>query len=256
MNSENKAATQGHGNFPLTAWSKLLAAKDATGTVQRDLFNFLIQRYWKPVYYYVRRRGYDETHAEDLVQDFFLLCVRKNLFAQADPNRGRFRNFLLGSLNHFLANAARDAAAKKRRPEAGFVAIHELASAEGHGVIADYETPDAAFEHAWISDLLTRVLKTFEEECRATRKEAHLELFRRRIVEPALEGATPPPLTELAQNLGITEKEAGNRLVTARRAYQRLLREEVRLYAASDEEVAAEVADLFHFLAQTRSGGC
>ena len=44
-------------------------------------------------------------------------------------------------------------------------------------------------------------------------------------------------------------KEACNYLVTARRAFQRLLRQEIGVYASSEEEIASEVRDLFHFAA-------
>jgi hypothetical protein len=43
----------------------------------------------------------------------------------------------------------------------------------------------------------------------------------------------------------------GTRLLTARRAYPRLLQEEIRGYAGSEDEVAAEIHDLFHFLGES-----
>lgn len=104
------------GGFPATHWSKLLAVGAGDSTERRDALNFLLQRYWKPVYCYLRRCGCGEDDAKDLVQDFFAVCLRQDFFAQADPARGRFRNFLLGSLQHFLANARRAAHAQKRRP--------------------------------------------------------------------------------------------------------------------------------------------
>jgi hypothetical protein len=36
---------------------------------------------------------------------------------------------------------------------------------------------------------------------------------------------------------------------TARRAYQHLLREKIRMYASTDDEVAAEIRDLFKLVA-------
>jgi hypothetical protein len=80
-----------------------------------------------------------------------------------------------------------------------------------------------------------------------TGKQAHYALLRQRLVLPALEGAClprlrrrqaePPPLRDLAARLGLSEKQAANHLLTARRAFQRLLEEEVRSYAGSEEEV-------------------
>ena len=244
------AANSDHAAFPATHWSMLMAVRAGAGTEQRSVLNFLIQRYWKPVYCYVRRCGHGEEDAKDLVQEFFMACLRNDLFAKADPARGRFRNFLLRSLENFLHNKLREAQAQKRRPKGGFVSFDELLSDAGAIYVPQKEeTPAEAYARAWILNLLQRVLNALEQECHATGKHTHFELFRQRIVAPALEGAQPPPLSELAPSYGLTEKEAANQLITARRAYQRLLREEIRLYATDDAEVAEEIQDIFRFLA-------
>jgi len=243
------------GVFPSTLWSKLLAVGAGDNTECRDALNFLIQRYWKPVYCYVRRCGYGEEDAKDLVQDFFAACLRQDFFARADPARGRFRSFVLGSLKHFLANARRAARAQKRRPPQGLVSLEELAGSESGGFQpAGGETTEAVFHRAWVADLTLRVLCRLEQECQATSKLSHHELFRLRLVLPALEGTEPPPLRDLAVRLGLSEKQAANCLLTARRAFQRLLQEEIRAYASSEDEVAAEIRDLFRYLGEVAVG--
>jgi hypothetical protein len=49
--------------------------------------------------------------------------------------------------------------------------------------------------------------------------------------------------------MGLTEEQAKNRVVTARRAFQRLLNEEIGLYA-STEELAEEASDLLRILSE------
>jgi RNA polymerase sigma-70 factor (ECF subfamily) len=240
------------GAFPATHWSRLLALRAGAPAERDAILNFLIQRYWKPVYCYLRRAGCGEEEAKDLVQDFFAFCLQRDFFDQADPARGRFRSFLLGSLSHFLANARRAARARKRRPEQGSVPLRDPASASSAAFEpADRATPEAVFHRAWVSDLIQRVLRRMEHECQATAKQAHYEILRQRLVLPALEGAEPPPLRDLAGRLGLSEKQAANCLLTARRAFRRLLQEEIRSYAASEAEVAAEIRDLFHFLGES-----
>jgi Hsp70 protein len=102
-----------------------------------------------------------------------------------------------------------------------------------------------------LPELIRRVLRRLEEECRATGKQPHYELFRQRLVLPTLEGAEPPLLSELAQRLNMSEKQAANYLLTARRACQRILREEIRSFAGSEEEVAKEINDLFRFFCES-----
>lgn len=57
-------------------------------------------------------------------------------------------------------------------------------------------------------------------------------------------------MADLGRVHGLTEKQAGNLLETAKRAYRRLLKEEIRLYASSESDVAEEVRDLFAILSQ------
>lgn len=239
------------GAFPVTLWSKLMALRDGDDAGQRVVLDFLIRRYWKPVYCYVRRFGYDDEQAKDLVQEFFMVALTKKLFAKADPDRGRFRNLLLKSVQHFMANTHRHNVAKVRRPPEGFITIHELSSQEGPVVVPkNTETPDELFHRTWLRELVLRVLKALEVECLTTGKQMHFQLLRLRIIEPILDGAEPPSLQALAQRYGLGEKEIANQVLTARRAYQRLLRAEIRLYAGSEEEVASELQDLWRFMAK------
>ena len=170
------------GGFPATHWSKLAAAKGDVSAARREALNFLLIRYWKPAYCYVRRSGNGEEESKDLVQEFFSTALATELFAKADPARGRFRNLLLKSLKNFLANAQRAAGAKKRHPAEGFVSIHELATEEGPAVVPkDTVTPDELFHRTWLRELTLRVLKTLENECLATGKQLHLDRKRTRL---------------------------------------------------------------------------
>jgi len=236
------------GAFPATHWSQFVALRAGVGAERTAILNFLIQRYWKPVYCYLRRSGCGEEEAKDLVQDFFAFCLQRDFFDQAEPARGRFRSYLLGSVQHFLANARRAAHAQKRRPEKGFVPLRDPATASSAGFEpADRSTPEAVFHHAWVTDLVQRVLRRLEQECQTTDKQAHYEILRQRLVLPALGGAERPPLRDLAQRFGLSEKQAANCLITARRAFQRLLQEEIRGYARSEDEVVEEMRDLRRF---------
>ena len=75
-------------------------------------------------------------------------------------------------------------------------------------------------------------------------------MFRRHLVAPALEGVDAPPLRDIGAVAGLTAKDAANRILTVQRAFRRLLKEEIRLYAASDEEADDELRDLKRFLAR------
>ena len=182
-----------HAAFPATQWSKHFALRAGVSTERRAILDFLIRRYWKPVYCYCRRTGCSEEDAKDLVQEFFSDCLRRDLFAAADPGKGRFRNLLLKSLQHFLANARRAALAKKRHPSQGFAFIDDTAfQEENPGALKHTETPDEIFHRTWLAELVRRVLARLERACRESGKETHYELFRRHLVAPALDGTDAP----------------------------------------------------------------
>jgi RNA polymerase sigma-70 factor (ECF subfamily) len=248
VNEDTRIGGKRH-TFPTTQWTMLEVFRGSKTTVRKEIINSLIQAYWKPVYCYIRRLGYGNEDAKDLTQEFFTDWFVGQKFKAADRKQGRFRSFLLKSLNNFLKNVHRHEKAKHRSPAGGIIPIEEVIKDEG--IMFEprqEESPEDIFNRTWLLELLLRVLRMFEQECQATGKEAHYELFRRCIIEPALEGVKPPPRAELAQNLGLTEKEASNRLLTARRAFQRLLREEIRSFALSEDDEAFETRDLFHFL--------
>lgn len=237
--------------FPSTHWSELGAVRRTVTREHRAVLNLLIERYWKPVYTYIRRRGQPNEESKDLAQEFFTSWLQKDLFGRAVPARGRFRTFLLSCLRNFLANANRKACAQKRLPRQGFVSIRDISDRDTPGFEPiERETPEMAFNKVWVLDLLRRVLNAFAQECRGSGKEIHAKIFNARIVRPALEGAAPPSMRALGRRFGLTQKEVANRLVTARRAFRRLLRDEVRGYASSEQDVEAEIQDLFQTLAK------
>lgn len=237
------------GVFPGTIWPELDRIKGAASAERQDLYNLLIQRYWKPVYCFVLYSGYGEQHTKELVADFFANCFVKNVFAEADRRKGRFRSFLLTSLKNFIANERRHDGAIKRNPPGGFLNIDDLATSEGWPVqLADTKNPEDAFDRAWWRELLLRALEALKKGYQASGMDTHYEILVARIVRPILEGSEPVPFRELANKHGLTEKEAANRLLTARRAFQRLLRAEISLYASSEEEVTSEIKDIFRFL--------
>ena len=238
-------------HFTETRWSKLFAARIAASTERCSILDFLIRRYWKPVYCYLRRSGCGEEDARDYVQEFFAACLRNDFFAKADPKLGRFRNFLLSALKHFVANARRAARAKKRHPSQGFAFIDDSAFAGEHpGALKHTETPEEIFHRTWRQELVLRVLKNLERACRESGKETHYELFRHYLVAPALDGAEAPHLRELGASAGLSAKDAANRVLTVQRAFHRLLKEEIRLYASSDAELAEELREMKRFLAR------
>src|SRR4030095_14328599 len=115
QNVSRKTEDLATGRFNTTHWSVVLACSGENDTRQaHEALAKLFQTYWYPLYAYTRRRGYGEQDAQDLVQAFCVHLQEKHALAKADPQRGRFRTFLLSSLQNFLANEKARAHAQKR----------------------------------------------------------------------------------------------------------------------------------------------
>src|SRR5262245_6478783 len=89
--------------FTTTHWSVVLAARDDTSAAAADALAQLCRSYWYPLYAYVRRKGYAVEDAQDLTQEFFARLLAKYFLGTVDRQEGKFRSFLLASMEHFLA---------------------------------------------------------------------------------------------------------------------------------------------------------
>jgi len=94
---EQRMAPGGAGAFATTDWSAVLQAGQSPSPQVAVALEKLCRSYWYPLYLYARRRGYAPHDAEDQTQEFFALLLERNWFAQARPEKGRFRSYLLAA---------------------------------------------------------------------------------------------------------------------------------------------------------------
>jgi RNA polymerase sigma-70 factor (ECF subfamily) len=236
------SAVGGSPVFVTTHWSVVLTAAQTDATHAQEALGHLCRMYWYPIYYFVRRRGHSTHDAQDLTQEFFARLLAQNTVARADPERGRFRSFLLASLKHFLAHEWERAGAQKRGGRVQFIAL-EFDTAETRCVqpVAPGDTPDRAFDHQWALALLDVVLGWVRKEYTDSGRD---ELFVG-LKDTLTGGRSEIPYRELAARMGMSEgavKVAAHRL---RQRYRELLREEIANTVAGPEDVEEELQHLF-----------
>src|SRR5438093_1175765 len=108
------APEQRAGWFPTTHWSLVLRAGQRADPGSAEALETLCRAYWFPLYAFARREGHGPEEAQDLTQECFSQLLAKNFLETADPNRGRFRSFLLASFKHMMAKERRAATRQKR----------------------------------------------------------------------------------------------------------------------------------------------
>lgn len=220
----------------------VLAASGGDAGAARDALAYLCERYWYPLYAYVRRAGHDAERAQDLVQGFFARLLDKRDLGGALPGRGTFRSFLLGALRHFVANAAEAERAWKRGGRASLLSL-DFDAAEGRYALglADGRTPERLFEAEWARALLERVLQLLAAEYAEKGKG---ELFQR--LQVGLGGELGEAgRAALALELGTSSGALKVALHRLRRRYRELLRHEIAQTLTDPAEAEDELRALF-----------
>jgi RNA polymerase sigma-70 factor (ECF subfamily) len=231
----------GPREFATTHWSLVVAAKpdEVSQTRARKALEELCRAYWYPLYAFVRNRGYSSSDAQDLTQSFFARIIETGGFASADPERGRFRSYLLGAMKHFLANEWHRAQAQKRGGGVTFLELDAL-DPEARYALEPAQTtdPEAGFDREWAQESIARAMEKLRADSETSGKG---ELFE------ALKGSLTgdePARSETAARLGMTEGAVKVAVHRLRQRYRELLRAEIAETVTDPSDVDVEMRHL------------
>lgn len=235
--------------FLTTQWSLIEDIRSGDPDRNRVLIGFLLNRYWKPVYCYLRRKGYGNEEAKDLTQGFFHeVVLSRKLVEKADKAKGKFRSFLLITLNRYLINLHYEQGTQKRIPREKLVPLDIMEAPELPDNLIQ-STPEASFNYAWVSVFLEEVLEQVEAQCHEDGKSVHWHVFNDRVLGPIMDKTQAPSLKETAKKYSIPgESNVSNMIVTVKRRFEKVVRKHLRDSVMSDGQVAHEIAELRKFL--------
>ena len=234
--------------FLTTHWSLIENIYGNDEDRNQALIGLLLTKYWKPVYCYLRRKGYDNEQAKDLTQGFFQeVVLGRDLIQKADQSKGRFRSFLLMALNRYLINVKHEETAQKRIPKHRLLPLNDINPPELPSEITK-STPEDTFNYAWLSALLEQVITEVEDKCRAQGLTIHWQAFYEKVIQPIMENTDPPTLSDICDKYGIEDqRKASNMIITIRRRFQVALKQHVRNSVVSSNELSDELSDLMRF---------
>jgi RNA polymerase sigma-70 factor (ECF subfamily) len=249
MPSRETSIARGTRAFGSTQWTLVLRAKGedpSAGTrvtqLRNEALGKLIEIYWKPLYYFVRRKGHSVDDAKDLVQAFFATFLEKDFLKSVDRQKGRFRTFLLVALEHFLANEYDKQRALKRGGGRKILSLDfEDAETRYSRDPAISDTPEKLYLKKWARVLVDQTMRELEREFDAKGKAA---LFK--AIKPHLAGGED--YERLSKQLGMTVSNVKITVHRARKRYGELLRKAVRQTVESDVEVDRELRELMDSL--------
>jgi RNA polymerase sigma factor (sigma-70 family) len=211
----------GSSQFPATRWTLVVSAGAPNRKEARSALVSLCEGYWYPLYAYLRRRGYPADQAQDLTQDFFMRVLEGRYLDRADPEKGRFRSFLLTSLKFFVADEEDRHRAHKRG--GGAVLPLEFSSGEGRYQCepGHDETPERIFERRWALSVLDRVVERLRNEFGRHGRPEHFERLK-----VCLLGQSDAPYAALAREMNTSEGALKVAIHRLRKRYRELFRQE------------------------------
>lgn len=233
--------------FTTTHWSMVLAAGESSLPGSSAALERLCQIYWQPLYVYARRLGRNPEEAQDIVQSFFACLLEKRFLEAADPERGKFRSFLLSAFRHFVFKEWRHNHTIKRGGSMVIAPI-ELEQAEENYRLepADSLTPKDVYEKRWVLSLLEQVFAQLRREYADA---GSLPLFEQ--VKGLLTGDSPARThLEIATQLGMTQGAVKVAVHRLRKRFKQVLMEEVAGTVASPTQVEEEIGYMLQLMSR------
>ena len=232
--------------FPPTRRSAIAAVRSDDETERSRALEVIIAAYWKPAYKYIRLKfGKSNEDAKDLTQGFFTRAIEKDFFRPYDPAKARFRTFLRTCLDGFVANEDKAAHRIKRGGNAQLLSL-DFESAEGELKQIDPPAPETMedyFEKEWARSFFGLTLDVLRQECVASGKKVHFELFERYYLGDS-SGEANVTYDQLAADTALPVTSVTNYLAFARREFRRIALDRLRDITATESEFRREARSL------------
>lgn len=226
--------------FDTTRWSMVLEARKGPDEARRAL-ETLCRSYRPPVLAYIRGHGYDATSAEDLTQSFFARFVEQAYHLNADPERGRFRAFLLTALKRFLIDSDYHDAAVKRGGRVQIRSTDSMTDSDNSmNRMSDQETPERSFERAWVHTIIEGALIKLRAEAKSAGKAALFD----QLSEFLGERPDEADYERVAAALNMRRNTLAVAVHRMRHRLRELVREQMADTAANVAELDNEIKDL------------
>lgn len=224
--------------FATTRWSLILAAGESACEKSDEALSQLYRTYQYPLYAFLRRSGKSPQDAEDLTQSFFEHLLAKKVLRRVDPNRGKFRSFLLASLKNLLANEWDRSHAAKRGGKHTIVSLDETAAEDRYQQEPSHNsTPDKLYEQSWRLTVIDSALQKLRDKYRARGKSEMFEALQDRLID----AADSDSYTELAAKLNMGEGAVRMAVRRMRERFHYLLRAEIAHTVESPSEIDEEI---------------
>jgi len=240
----------GIGQFHTTRWSAVLLSAQSQAPGSKAALAELCTIYWYPLYSYVRRRGSSPEDAQDLTQGFFLHLLDHKALSQVSRGKGKFRSFLLASLQNYLSDQADRTRCLKRGRNIEIVPL-DMGVAEDRYRLAplDFLTPDKIFDARWAMTLMDEALNRLRQEYAGQGRTLLFETLKP-FIDP-INSQAALFYERVADTLRVRVGSVKKLIFRLRKRYAFVLREEVARTVSDSGEVDEEIRSLCEALIVT-----
>ena len=232
-------------SFPATHWSIITAAREGNGAEATAALDSLCRTYWRPLYAYARWWGAPREEAPDLVQGFLGHFIARGDLIRSDPEKGRFRSYLLGAFQNHLVSERRREQAAKRGGGRTFLSLEDAQQEEEWrgGAVADMG-PQEAYDRRWAEEVLRQAMARVESDYRRAGSDSTCS-----VLLPALMDRSDD-FASLGERLGVSAGGARSAMHRMRQKLREALRGEIAETVATPQEVDDEMRYLLELLAR------
>jgi RNA polymerase sigma-70 factor (ECF subfamily) len=250
LNPEQHSPAGGLGQFRTTRWSAVLLSAQSQAPGSQAALAELCRIYWYPIYSFVRRRGSSPEDAQDLTQSFFLHLLDHKALSQVSPAKGKFRSFLLASLQNHLSDEADRTRCLKRGGKIEFVPL-DVGFAEDRYRLGplDFLTAEKVFDARWAMTLMDEAMGRLRQEYAGQGKTSIFETLKP-FIDP-INSKAALSYEQVADTLQVRVGSVKKLIFRLRKRYASVLREEVARTVSDSGEVDEEIHALCEALIVT-----
>lgn len=221
----------------------VIAAVRGDDTVARErAVEAIVAAYWKPIYKYIRLHwNANNEEAKDLTQGFLASAMERGFFERYVEQKASFRTYLRVCADGFVANERRAASRLKRGGQQRILSLDFAAADTEYAAISPPAKDDSEmyFDREFLRSVFEQATLALQQECDATGKQTHFQLFERYDLRPA-GGGGRPTYEQLGVECQLPVTQVTNHLAWARRTFRRHVLAVLRELCGNDGEYRDE----------------
>lgn len=244
--SKPSSSTDNANQFKTTHWNLVVSSKQSDVDIRRQSLSELCQQYWYPLFAYLRRKGHTAESSADYVQGFFLELIDKSFLDAVEPDKGRFRWFLMSAIGRFVSNQQKKQTAQKRGGGQPVLSLNVESAEQRYQMEPDEGwTAEKLYDRRWALSILEQALA---ELTRIQTSRNKTDLYQ--ALQPTLSGIpmSGEQYAEIAKRFSMSTGAVKVAALRLREKYRSLLVDLVRQTVTEPHIVDGELEELLNAL--------